>query len=147
MSSTWHPDDSFMEPIGGQLRGVRRVIAALKKAGIRTEGRIITSRDKGMGQLRKTLARTHMPKGFSQWQLPVVLGTRGPVLAFITVGEPGAEVPEHAHKAMLFRVIIAGSVHFRKQRLAAGDWMLVPEGVSYSLRGGEFGFIILHCYC
>jgi len=136
-----------MESIGGQLRGARRVVAALKKAGIKTEGRIITSRDKGMGPLRKALARTHMPPGFRQWQLPVVLGTRGQVLAFMTVGEPGAEVPEHAHKAMLFRVIIAGSVHFKKQRLAAGDWMVIPEGSSYSLRGGEFGFIILHLYC
>jgi len=145
MSSTWRPDDSFLEPsAGGEIKGARRVLDALKKAGVKTEGRIVTSRDKGMAELRTQLARENPPKGFKQWQLPVVL--EGPALVFMTVAKKGAKLPDHSHKATLFRVIISGSVRANGKLLKAGDWMLVPAGQTYSLAVGESGVIILHAY-
>lgn len=145
MSSTWRPDDSFLEKsAGGETKGARRISDALKKAGIKTEGRVVTSRDKGMAQLKTALARENPPKGFKQWQLPVVLGEGA--VAFMTAGKPGAKLPSHAHKATLFRVIISGSVRSNGKTLKAGDWMFVPSGQSYSLDVGSDGCIAWHVY-
>ncbi len=146
MSSTWRPDDSLLEKsTGNEMKGARRVMDALKKAGIKTEGRIVTSRDKGMAQLKTELARTNSPKGFKQWQLPVVL-SEGPGLAFMTVGRKGAKLPKHSHKGHLFRVIVSGSVRANGKLLKAGDWMLVPAGQDYSLEVGDDGVIAWHVY-
>jgi quercetin dioxygenase-like cupin family protein len=147
MSSNWRPDDSLLEKEGGELRGARRVRDALKKHSVETEGRIVTSRDKGMENVSEELKRGHMPPGFEQTQVPVALGPEEDVLAFVTTIEPGAELPEHAHEgAAIFRLVVAGSVRHRDTELSAGDWMLVPPGERYGLKAGSGGCTVFHFY-
>jgi len=144
MSPTWRPDDSFLDDEGGKLKGVNRVKDALKKAGAKGGRRISTSQDPGMDAAARDLQRARMPKGFQSWQLPVTFGPDQSELAFITVGAPGAEVPEHAHRGEVFRVVISGSVHYKDLVLTAGHWMHVPPGISYGFTAGPLGCIIWH---
>ena len=146
MSPKWRPDDSFLSLEGGKIKGVTRVKDALKKAGVRGGSRIVTSRDKGLDATRADLKRTRMPKGFQQWQLPVALGPEKNVLAFMTVAEPDAELPEHSHGVELFRVIVSGSVFYKDIELTTGHWMHVPKDASYALKAGPTGAIICHVY-
>jgi quercetin dioxygenase-like cupin family protein len=146
MSPSWRPDDSFHDVEAGKLKGVKRVKDALRKGGVRGGRRILTSRDAGMDSLRADLQRGKMPKGFQSWQLPVVLGPDQNMFAFMSVGAPGAEVPEHSHSLDLFRVIISGSVFYKGKELTAGDWMFVPGGSSYGLKAGQHGVVSFHKY-
>jgi quercetin dioxygenase-like cupin family protein len=147
MSPSWRPDDSFLEREGRDFKGATRVRNALKKAGVRGGRQILTSRDKGIAETRDDLKRTRAPKGFQQWQLPVVLGRDRDIMVFKTVAAPDAVLPAHSHKVDLFRVVISGSAFYRGQELTAGDWMFVPSGATYELTAGPGGFIILHGYC
>ena len=146
MNSKWRPDDSFLEEEDGQLKGVRRVMQALKKHGVAPRRGVLTSRERGVEDTREDLRRTHMPPGFEQWQLPVALGPDKNVLAFMTKAEPNAEIPEHSHRVELFRVVVSGSVFYGDQELTAGDWMSVQAGSSYGLRAGRDGCVICHMY-
>lgn len=147
MSSNWRPDDSLLEKEGDELRGARRVKDAMRKHGVSTEGRIVTSRDEGMDRVREELKRTHMPPGFEQWQVPIVFGPKDSVLAFVTEVAPGAKLPEHAHEgATIFRLILKGSLRFGDIELTAGDWMLVPPGAKYSFTAGSEGCTPWHWY-
>ena len=140
-SEGWKPDDSVIE---GRI-GAERVRAALKKHGIAVERKVITSRDPGMDEVRNELRRPDMPPGFHQWQLPIVM--EGPAFFFLTVAEPGAVVPRHAHKRDLFRMVLSGSMHINGRELMVGDWMYVPSGTSYSYGAGlNPGLITFHCY-
>jgi hypothetical protein len=137
----WKPDDSVVE----ERIGAERVRAALKKHGIIVGGKVITSRDKGMDDVRYELRRKGMPEGIEQWQLPIVL--QGPTLAFLTVSEPGAVVPTHKHKRNLFRIVLSGSIITDGIELKTGDWMYVPKGVAYSYHAAfNPGAITLHLY-
>jgi uncharacterized protein YegJ (DUF2314 family) len=137
----WTPDDSTIE---GTI-GAKRIMDALKKHAIKTERRVITSRDPGMDEVRSSLRRENMPPGFTQWQLPVQM--EGPAFFFLSVVEPGAVVPRHVHKRDLWRVVISGSIITNGIELKSADWMYVPKGVPYSFSAGlNPGAIIMHCY-
>jgi mannose-6-phosphate isomerase-like protein (cupin superfamily) len=128
VSTKWTPDDAVIE---GET-GKRRIREALERHGIKTdEKRVITSRDKGMDDIRFHLRRENMPPGYEQWQLPIKLD--GPVFFFLTVAQPGAVVPTHSHKRDLFRIVLWGSLTTNGIELKQGDWMFVPAGVEYSL--------------
>ena len=85
----WKPDDSAIEGSPG-AENIKRV---LKEHGIIIVGgkKVVTSRDKGMDDVRFKLMREGMPEGFVQWQLPLVFGPG--TFAFLTVSDPGAIVP------------------------------------------------------
>lgn len=146
MKSKWRPDDSFVNKQAGEIKGVKRVNDALKKRRVRAGQGIRTSRDTGIAAVRGDLKRASMPDGFQQWQVPVALGPNQDVLAFMTVGAPDAELPEHSHKIDLFRVIISGSVFYKGKELHAGDWMSVKAGEKYGLKAGPSGVHICHIY-
>lgn len=68
-------------------------------------------------------------------------------MSFITVGSPNAELPHHAHKNdSLLRVVLSGSIIYKKQELITGDWMYVPTGLPYSFAVGPVGCVIMHMY-
>jgi hypothetical protein len=94
------------------------------------------------------LRRTTLPQGFEQWQLPIILGGGDrPVMSFITVGQPNAALPPHAHKNdRLLRIVLSGSIIYKKLELTVGDWMHVPTGHSYSFTAGRLGCVIMHMY-
>lgn len=146
MSPSWRPDDSFLNLEGGRLKGVTRVKDALKRHGVRSSRRIVTSRDAGQDAVHKDLVRAKMPKGFQQWQLPVALGPDQNILAFMTHGAPDAVLPSHSHDVDLFRIVVSGSVRYKDQELTAGDWMVVPSGSTYELTAGPVGVLIFHWY-
>ena len=138
MKNKYTPDDRIIEGEEGR----QRVAAALERLG---DG-VITSLDPGVNDILFDQYREGMPPGIDQWQLPVKID--GPSLYFLTVVQPGAIVPTHAHKRALFRVIVSGSILLGDGRtLKAGDWMYVPAGTEYSFRGGlNPGATIFHCY-
>jgi hypothetical protein len=144
----WKPDDSFHDIVDGEFRGVKRVKDALAELRLKMGNKIVTSRDKKMQPLVEKLRRTTMPKGFEQWQLPIVLGGRNrPVMLFITLGLPNAIVPEHRHpQDSVFRMVMSGSILYKRLELVAGDWMYVPEGQSYSFQAGRLGCTVAHIY-
>jgi mannose-6-phosphate isomerase-like protein (cupin superfamily) len=146
VSKRWTPDDAVIEGDTGK----RRIREALERYGIKTdEDRVITSRDRGMDEIRFNLRRENMPPGYEQWQLPIKLD--GPVFFFVTVGQPGAVVPTHSHKRDLFRIVVWGSITYNGVELKQGDWMFVPAGVEYSLSSAmspdsPAGAMTCHCY-
>jgi gentisate 1,2-dioxygenase len=143
VNSNWRPDDSFLDTQDGEQAGVRRIREVLRKHGFEL-GQILTSQDKGMEQVINELERSRMPPGLRQWQLPVAIDG---AFAFRTVAEPEAVVPEHSHRANLFRLVVSGTVTYRDVELNSGDWMLVPKGQSYSLRAtSKPGFSTQHMY-
>jgi len=126
--------------------GLKRLTKLTEAAGFSQEGRIVTSRDKKAVELRDALRVSAVPSGFRKWQLPVYL--KEPAQLYLTVGEPGADVPEHSHpEGDGIRFIVSGSIHYRDQELHAGDWMFIPAGVAYSMRVGDLGAIMCYCYC
>ena len=131
---------------GRRIKGVTQVKDALKKRGVRGGRRIVTSMDKGVDETREDLQRTKMHRGWRSWQIPIVLGPYDTVLEFLSVGEPGATVPDHSHEADLFRWVIAGSIIYRDFVLTAGHWMYVPKGLSYRLQAGPHGATVAHAY-
>jgi len=83
VSSEWRPDDSLLERgENDEVRGTRRVKDALEKHGIRYGDRVITSRDKGMDEVKGDLKRSGMPPGVEQWQVPIVVKPSGEALSF-----------------------------------------------------------------
>lgn len=146
MSKRWSPDDSVIEGEAGK----KRIREALEAYGIKIEeDRIITSRDPGMDEVRFHMRREGLPPGYEQWQLPVKL--TGETFFFLTVGQPGAVVPRHAHKRDLFRIVIWGSLITNGIELKQGDWMFVPAGAEYSLSASMSpssppGVMSCHCY-
>lgn len=145
----WRPDDTFHDIIDGEYKGVLRVKKALEELGITLDDRVVTSRDPEMDKLRELLYRDTMPEGFHQWQLPIILGGgERPVMSFVSVGQPDAEVPRHAHKNdCLLRVVLSGSViHDERTELTTGDWVYIPTGKPYQFKAGKHGCVIMHLY-
>jgi quercetin dioxygenase-like cupin family protein len=146
--SKWKPDDSFHDLIKGEFKGVLRVKQSLAELGITLGDKIVTSRDSFMPKLKEKLRRETMPKGFEQWQLPIILGINSrPVMMFITVGQPNTEVPEHKHADdSVFRIVISGSIIHGGVELTPGDWVFVPKGQTYSFKTGNLGGAVMHMY-
>ncbi|MEN8651616.1 cupin domain-containing protein [Streptomyces sp. 21So2-11] len=123
-----------------------RIQQAVKDAGLRTDGRIVTSRDENVEEAVKALTVDNAPAGFHKWQLPVYLNK--PSHLFITVAEPGAKSSTHSHdEGDGIRFIASGSITYKGQELTTGDWMFIPAGVSYSFETGRFGAVMCYCYC
>ena len=123
-----------------------RLEEAVKGAGLRTEGSIITSRDAKAEDAVKALAIDNVPPGFQKWQLPVWLNK--PSHLFMTVAEPGAHSTKHSHDdGDGIRFIVSGSISYNGQELTAGDWMFIPAGVPYSFEVGRLGAVMCYCYC
>ncbi len=149
IDAQWRPDDTFHDVIDGEFKGVLRVKKALKELGITLGKNVVTSRDPGMEKLREVLYRDTMPEGLQQWQLPIVFEADDrPSMFFITVGQPDAEVPQHAHKDdNLLRIVLSGSViHDGRVELTTGDWAHVPAGEPYTFKAGKHGCVIMHTY-
>jgi uncharacterized RmlC-like cupin family protein len=138
--------------------GVKRIEAALSKAGVKIGKKVITSRDSDMQGLRKTLAVTNIPAGFTKYQLPLTLtcassiamtGTEADgVQFFISMGEPNIKVGSHSHnEGAGLRFIAGGSITYKKKELTAGDWMYIPQGSKYEFQVGPQGAIMCYCYC
>jgi hypothetical protein len=149
MASKWEPDESFRDKEGtGDYKGVERVKKVLDRLGIDPRTKICTSRDPEIIQATSKLRNDTLPEGFTQTQLPILLGMDGePVLCFMTVGAPNAKIPPHRHeKDSLLRFVISGSIFFGKTELTPGDWMSVPRGKSYSYTVGPHGAVTMHLY-
>lgn len=145
----WQPDDTFHDIIDGEYKGVLRVKKALEELGLELGDEVVTSRDPGMDRLRDILYRDTMPEGLQQWQLPIILGGgERPVMPFITVGQPNAEVPRHAHKDdCLLRIVLSGTIiHDGNVELTTGDWIYIPTGQPYQFTAGKHGCVIMHMY-
>jgi hypothetical protein len=113
------------------VRCAERGIRAAEQAGLDMQG-IITSRDAAALSTKDHLPVEDVPEGFQKWQLPFHLD--GVSIPYVTVGEPGATVPEHAHEGDSIRIINSGSIIFEGEELTAGDWMYIPAGQSYSYK-------------
>jgi hypothetical protein len=122
-----------------------RLQRAVKAAGLKTDGKIITSKDDGASEMRKTLSTKNVPKGFHKWQLPVHLDN--PSHLFITVAEPNVKSPRHSHKdGDGIRFVAGGSITYEGKELGAGDWMFIPAGKEYSFQVGPLGAVMCYCY-
>jgi hypothetical protein len=140
MPNTFNPNQLTFE------EGLARIKRALDKDGVVLGDRIVTSRDPDMTKLRKSLAVTNVPNGFVKYQLPVSLDRASQM--FITIAQPDAEAPSHAHEAGAgIRFIAGGSIIYNGQELTAGDWMYVPARKPYSFKVGPQGALMCYCYC
>jgi hypothetical protein len=125
--------------------GLERIRTAVDRVGLDTR-RIVTSKDQQANEAVDLLTVSAIPGGFRKWQLPVYLDS--PSQLFITVAEPGVEVPEHAHEeGDGIRFIVGGSIEYKGQELSSGDWMFIPKGEPYSFRVGRLGALMCYCYC
>ena len=125
--------------------GAVRVQGVLRKLGIDTSKKVMTSRDPEAAQLRKLLPVTNVPQGFEKHQLPFVLSDSQ---LFITHAPAGAKVAEHSHdEGDGIRFIAKGSVLYKGIELTEGDWMFIPKSVKYSIDIGARGAIMCYCYC
>jgi hypothetical protein len=126
--------------------GLNRLLKVTSAAGFAQRGRIITSRDEDVRELRHELIIGAVPEGFQKWQLPVYLPEASQL--YLTVAEPNAEVPEHSHpEGDGIRFVVSGSIHYGAHELVPGDWMFIPAGVAYKLRVGDLGAVLCYCYC
>lgn len=126
--------------------GLRRIAAATEMAGLRTKGRVLTSRDEDVRKAQDLLTVSAVPGGFTKWQLPVYLDSLSQM--FITVADPNVEVPEHAHEeGDGIRFIAGGSIQYNGTELGPGDWMYIPAGERYSFTVGPKGALMCYCYC
>jgi hypothetical protein len=127
--------------------GLERLRAFAEKTGFDQSEGIVTSRSRVGREATRLLKVANVPdSGFSKWQLPVYLDRASQL--FITVAQPGLDVPEHSHdEGDGIRFIVAGSIEYDGTELTAGDWMFVPQGKQYSFTVGDLGAIMCYCYC
>jgi quercetin dioxygenase-like cupin family protein len=125
---------------------IARIDRAIKAARLKTAGRIITSKDKGIPEVMgKALKVTNVPKGFVKWQLPLYM--KQATHLFVSVAEPGAKAPPHSHNdGDGIRFIAGGSITYKGKELTAGDWMYIPAGAKYSFETGPIGAVMFYCY-
>lgn len=125
--------------------GLKRIEEAVEAAGIDSDG-VLTSRDKAVASALDALRVHNVPDGFMKWQLPVALRCESQM--FVTVAQPGAEVPLHTHDdGPGVRFIAGGSITYEGVELTPGDWMYIPQGREYSYDVGPYGAIMCYCYC
>ena len=152
----WKPDDSFHDVIDGEQLGVKRVKDAMAQIGFDPDQqRTLTSRDAEAKAMIEPLRRHTLPEGFEQWQLPIIVQPKEPTpwFSFMTVGRPGAVVPEHAHTTnAVMRLVLSGSLihsdedHEEEVELVSGDWVFIPVGKKYTMRAGHLGSVSAHWY-
>jgi len=124
--------------------GVKRVQEAIYSSGLSLKGKILTSRDKELEPLLDALEVKNVPAEFKKWQLPFVFDRSQ---LYISVGNPGADVPKHSHdEGDGLRYIVSGSILYNGKVLNAGDWMFIPKGVSYEFKVGKLGATMFYCY-
>jgi redox-sensitive bicupin YhaK (pirin superfamily) len=128
----------------GQVRGVQRINAALRKNKVSVGKGITTSRDKGMAAVRRDLKRTGMPRGVEQWQEPIVVAD-GDFLFFTSRLKPNTKVPRHSHEGIdVVRVVIEGHLQIGDLVLGPGDSMLVLRGEEYAIQAGKDGCTVFY---
>src|SRR5438045_518400 len=126
-------------------QGIDRIKDAIKKAGARIDGKILTSRDPAARKLSESLRVKNIPDGFKKWQLPVYMD--GPSQMFLSIGAPDIDVPLHSHdEGDGLRVIIGGSIIYDGTELTEGDWMFIPKGTRYKFKVGPGGASLFYCY-
>lgn len=126
--------------------GLERIQRGLRKAKVKLEGRILTSRDEDVLKAVRLLQVDNVPDGVQKWQLPFSLNQ--PSQLFISTAAANTKVPAHSHRdGDGIRFIVAGSINYRGVELTAGDWMFIPKGKSYSFEVGKFGATMCYCYC
>lgn len=125
---------------------ITRIERAIKAARLKTEGRIITSKDQGIPEvMERALRVTNVPKGFVKCQLPLYI--KQPTHLFLSVAEPNAKAPLHSHKdGDGIRFIAGGSIRYKGKELSAGDWMYIPADAKYSFETGPVGAVMFYCY-
>jgi hypothetical protein len=126
--------------------GKKRTLDLMKKHKVDLAA-IITSQDTNMKALQKELVvgDNGIPKGFVKWQLPLFFPDG--CLNYFSYGAPNAEVGEHSHdEGQQLRVIMNGSISYKGNVLAQGDWMYVPAGKKYSFTVGPQGVGMFYCY-
>ena len=61
--------------------------------------------------------------------------------------DPGAELPEHAHRASTHHVwVVAGSARVQGRILPAGSYLHVPAGVPHGLEALDEGCTLFYLY-
>lgn len=145
--SAWRPDDSLLDRNkDGELVGTLRIKDALRKRGIDTANRVITSQDEDIRAVERDLAGVQQPAGVRRSQMPITLGEGEDVLCFETQMNADASVPEHQHGHSVFRVVISGSLLFRGKTLGPGEWIVVPAGQDYSVAAGPEGCVMFYAH-
>lgn len=127
------------------LEGEEKIKEARKEANLKSDNKIITSKDKHAIAAVNLLSVDNVPGGFKKWQLPFVLGKSQ---LFISIGSPDTKVPEHSHdEGDGIRFIMSGSIYYNGIQLTGGDWMFIPKGAKYSMTVGPLGVSMCYCYC
>jgi len=126
--------------------GIERIDAALKAARVRLGNEIVTSRNPRVRKVMESLRVKNIPNGFKKWQLPVYLDS--PSQMYLSIGAPDTVVPRHSHnEGDGIRVIIGGSIIYKRAELTEGDWMFIPRGTPYDFKVGPGGASMFYCYC
>ena len=138
-----------------ELRPDQRAVAPCLQRGIRAAEQaeldlnsVITSRDISALRAKDSLGCESVSEGFQKWQLPVYLD--GTSISYVSVGEPGTRVPEHAHEGASLRFITSGSLIYEGTELIAGDWIYIPAEHPYSFEVGPYGVSLVgdyNCCC
>ena len=138
MNSNFKPNSCKFEA------GVERVKTAIKASKQNLSGKILTSKDNNITSLLNSLKVQNIPDNFSKWQLPFIFDR---AQIYVSVGSPGADVPEHSHdEGSGLRYIVSGSISYNGKSLQQGDWMYIPKGVKYSFKVGDLGATMFYCY-
>lgn len=126
--------------------GLDRIDRGVRKAKVKIEGRVLTSRDEDVRRATRLLQVDNVPEGVQKWQLPVHLDA--PAQLFISTAAANTKVPSHSHRdGDGLRFIISGSIVYKGVELTAGDWMFIPKGKTYSFDVGKLGATMGYCYC
>jgi len=127
--------------------GLERIKKVAEEVGLGKRRGVLTSRHRLAKKAMELLDVSNVPDaGFRKWQLPVYLDR--PSQLFVTVADPGLEVPEHSHdEGDGIRFIAGGSIEYDGEELTAGDWMYIPAGARYSFNVGPQGALMCYCYC
>jgi hypothetical protein len=126
--------------------GLTRIQRGVKKAKVKLDGRVLTSRDEDVRKATLLLQVDNVPDGVRKWQLPISLNA--PSQLFISTAAANTKVPAHSHRdGDGIRFIIAGSIIYKGVELTAGDWMFIPKGKGYSFDVGAHGATMGYCYC
>jgi hypothetical protein len=122
---------------------LERGIRVAEEAGLDLNG-VITSRDESVLATKDSLVCDSVSDYFQRWQLPVHVD--GTSINYVSVGEPGSRVPEHAHEGASLRFIISGSLIYEGTELIAGDWIYIPSEHPYSFEVGPYGVSLVGDY-
>lgn len=96
---------------------------------------IISSRTFREGNWKKVCVLRNSFKGVTKHVIPVDF--REFCMLVVTEVEPGAKIPNHTHKEGIVRYITKGSLKLNGTAYKAGDWIMVPEGMSYEIETEE----------